>query len=142
MKKIANILFLALAITHFHSCKESGSEKSTNEQMTKVMAIHDEVMPKMSKLGNLVGELSSMEEASEAKEDYIKARKDLQAAHKAMMDWMQGFGKRFDPDEILNGKALTPQKQEWLDEEEVKVKELRDQINSSIQMAEDLLSRE
>jgi hypothetical protein len=29
------------------------------------------------------------------------------------MDWMQGFGSRFDSDEILNGKELTEQKQIW-----------------------------
>ena len=65
--------------------------------------------------------------------------KELQNSHKSMMDWMQGFGSRFDADEILHGKALSPQKQEWLNEEEEKVKALRDQINSSIEMAEDLL---
>ena len=34
---------------------------------------------------------------------------------KYMMDWIQGFGSRFDSDEILNGKELTEQKQIWLD---------------------------
>jgi len=35
---------------------------------------------------------------------------------KYIMDWMHGFGSRFDSDEILNGKELTEQKQIWLDE--------------------------
>ena len=65
--------------------------------------------------------------------------KDLQIAYKAMMDWMNGFGDRFDSDEILNGKELTPQKQEWLNEEEEKVNALKKQINSSIERAEALL---
>jgi hypothetical protein len=64
---------------------------------------------------------------------------DLQAAHKSMMDWMKGFGDRFDSEEILKGKALSPEKQLWLDEEEIKVKEMRDQVNSSIEYAEKLL---
>ena len=29
---------------------------------------------------------------------------------KYMMDWMQGFGSRFDSDEILNGKELIEKK--------------------------------
>ena len=67
--------------------------------------------------------------------------KDLQDSHKSMMDWMQGFGTRFDPDEILDRKALSPQKQEWLNEEEEKVNALKDQINISIARAEKLLDR-
>ena len=55
---------------------------------------------------------------------------------------MQGFGSRFDSDEILNGKELTEQKQIWLDEEEEKVKALREQINSSIENAEKILVKE
>ena len=61
---------------------------------------------------------------------------------KYMMDWMQGFGSRFDSDEILNGKELTEQKQIWLDEEEEKVKVLREQINSSIENAQKILGKE
>ena len=60
---------------------------------------------------------------------------------KYMMDWMQGFGSRFDSDEILNEKnnwkILI-----WLDEQEGKVKALREQINSSIENAEKILGKE
>ena len=59
-----------------------------------------------------------------------------------MMDWMQGFGSLFDSDKILNGKGLTEQIQFWLDEEEEKVKALREQINSSIENAEKILGKE
>jgi hypothetical protein len=61
---------------------------------------------------------------------------------KYMMDWMKGFGNRFESDEILNGKELTEQKQIWLDEEEEKVKVLRKQINSSIENAQKILGKE
>jgi hypothetical protein len=107
--------------------------------MKGVMAIHDEVMPKMGTIGKLVSQLDEKITNDASSEDYVAAREDLKAAHKAMMDWMKGFGDRFDGDEILNGKALTEEKQKWLDEEEDKVKALRDQINSSIKKAEALL---
>ena len=104
------------------------------------MAIHDEVMPKMGKLGRLVAELKEKVDTTETGQEYESAMKDLQAAHSSMMDWMQGFGERFDSDEILHGKELTAQKEEWLDEEEEKVRALKQQINSSIERAEDLLN--
>ena len=143
MKKFFSILAGVILISGI-SCKDGKKEaaKASNEQMKKVMAIHDEVMPTMSAMGSLVGELSSMEDSTELGLQYKAARRDLQDAHKAMMDWMQGFGSRFDSDEILNGKALSEQKQIWLDEEEEKVKALREQINSSIENAEKILGKE
>jgi len=56
------------------------------------------------------------------------------------MNWMKGFGDRFDSEEILEGKALTSEKQKWLNEEEVKVKAVKEQINTSIEKAEMLLN--
>lgn len=138
MKKI--VLLVSLALTTFAtSCKE---EKEST-QMKEVIAIHDETMPKMGQLGKLVGDLKGMEnDSTEIGRQYKEARKDLQEAHKAMMDWMQNFGNRFTPDEIMNGKELSEQKRKWLDEEEEKAKALRDQINSSIENAKDLLDKE
>jgi hypothetical protein len=124
------------------ACKEekkSPDVSQDNNKMDQVMAIHDEVMPKMSTIGKLVGELKPKADSTELGQKYQKAMTDLQDAHKAMMDWMQGFGDRFDSDEILNGKELTAEKKEWLIEEEEKVKALKDQINSSIENAEKIL---
>lgn len=133
-------IVLLVALVFLSSCKEEKKEDADHFQMKKVMAIHDEVMPKMGKLGKLVGQLKSKVDSTENGQQYAVAMKDLQKAHASMMDWMQGFGERFDPDEILNGKELTPKKKEWLDEEEEKVKALKQQINSSIERAETLLN--
>lgn len=138
MKKTTFLFVLALSIIAF-SCKEEKSTDTT--QMKKVMAVHDEVMPKMGTIGSMVGELSSKEDSTAIGQKYKDARKDLQDAHKSMMDWMKGFGNRFDSDEILNGKELTEQKQKWLDEEEEKVNALKDQINESIEKAQKLLDQ-
>lgn len=120
------------------SCKED----KENIQMKEVMAIHDKVMPKMSQLGSLVGELNDKEkDSTDLRIQYEQARKDLQDANKSMMDWMQNFGNRFDHDEILNGKELSEQKKQWLDEEEEKVKALQEEINSSIENAKKLLNK-
>ena len=140
MKKFISLSFLALSLVAF-SCKETKKDDSSSK-MQQVMAIHDEVMPKMGTLGKLVGELKSKVDTTKVGQQYETAMKDLQAAHASMMEWMGDFGTRFDSDEILNGKALSEQKQQWLDEEEEKVKALRDQINSSIENAQALLAKE
>ena len=109
--------------------------------MEEVMAIHDEVMPEMSTISKLVAELKPLADSTATGQEYGKAMKDLQAAHKSMMDWMKGFGDRFDSEEILEGKPLTEEKQQWLLEEEEKVKAMRDQVNSSIEQAKALLDK-
>jgi predicted nucleic acid-binding Zn-ribbon protein len=132
-------LLAVLSLLVLQACKEKEKETETLSQMKEVMAIHDEVMPKMGTIGKLVAELKPKVDSTETGIAYDKAMKDLQEAHKAMMDWMKGFGDRFTSDEILNGAALTAQKQEWLNEEEKKVKALKLQINTSIENAEKLL---
>ncbi|MEM9364132.1 MAG: hypothetical protein AAGA43_15935 [Bacteroidota bacterium] len=135
------ILVFALLILFAFSCKEQKKTLEGPTQMEEVMAIHDEVMPKMGKLGKLVGELKSKVDTTETGKQYEAAMKDLQDANKSMMDWMMSFGNRFDSDEILEGKALSEQKQAWLNEEEKKVKALKKQITSSIEKAEALLAQ-
>jgi hypothetical protein len=136
MTKKKLILILSVIIAVAHSCKDQNKEVP---QMKEVMAIHDEVMPKMGTISQLVTELDEKITNDTSSNDYITAKEELKSAHKAMMDWMKSFGDRFDGDEILNGKALTEEKQKWLDEEEAKVKALREQINSSIEQAQNLL---
>ncbi|MEM1259392.1 MAG: hypothetical protein AAGH81_12735 [Bacteroidota bacterium] len=143
---------MKLALWHFvtlcmvflsFSCKEDKKDGvATTTQMEKVMTIHDEVMPKMGTLAKYTAELKAKVDTTEMGQQYEAAMKDLQNANTSMMDWMMGFGNRFDSDEILNGKELTPQKMEWLNEEEEKVKALREQINSSIEKAEQLLNNQ
>ncbi len=137
MKKTIVFIILACGITFF-SCKEEKKEVSIT-QMQEVMAIHDEVMPKMGEIGRLVGQLKPMADSLGMDSPEGKAMRKLQDANKAMMDWMQGIGQRFDADELMKGKALTEEKQLWLNEEEEKVKTVKEQINSSIANAEALL---
>ncbi len=139
MKKLFSLLTIVglLSIT---SCKDS---KKVDEPslMEQVMDIHDEVMPKMGTLGKLVGQLKPIADSLGAESIEAKAMKDLQQANKSMMDWMQGFGTRFDSEEIMNGKELSEEKEQWLKEEEEKVKKVREDINSSIERAEEILEK-
>lgn len=109
--------------------------------MDRVMAVHDEVMPKMGQIGNLVAELKAKVDTTASGKPYGTAMEDLQGAHAAMMDWMTNFGERFDHGEITGNTELNAQKQEWLDQEEEKVQALKEQINGSIERAEALLAK-
>ncbi|MBO0341811.1 MAG: hypothetical protein VX798_05120 [Bacteroidota bacterium] len=145
MRKIFSILLCTILFLSF-SCKQKQDDKETTTestaQMDKVMAIHDEVMPKMGTIGKLVGELKPKVDSTEMGRQYEVAMKDLQDANTAMMDWMKDFGDRFNHEEILEGKALTEEKQQWLDEEEEKVKVVKEKINGSIARAEALLAKD
>lgn len=110
--------------------------------MQRVMAVHDEVMPEMKTIANLVGELQPKVDSVGKGLEYGRAVKDLQDSHKAMFDWMKGFGERFTHDEILNGAPLSEEKQKWLEEEEEKVIELKEQILGSIERAEALAKKD
>ena len=140
MKNILYTLAIATLIT-FTSCKET-KKADEPSKMENVMSIHDEVMPKMGTLGKLVGQLKPMADSLGAESVEAKAMKDLQEANRSMMDWMQGFGDRFDSEEIMNGKELSDEKKEWLKEEEEKVQQVKENINSSIERAEEILSKQ
>ena len=125
-------LFLTL------SCAE---KKQTDTRMQEVIAVHDSVMPKMGQIGQLISQLKPLADSSASDSRYTDAIADLQQANTAMMDWMQGFGDRFDYAEIQEGKTLSAQKSEWLDEELVSVKEMARAMNESISRAESLLNK-
>jgi len=135
-RKAVQILLLIVVVSFTGSCKE---DQKPPTRMEQVMAIHDSVMPEMSTISRLVGQLKPLADSTQAGQTYQKAMVDLQEAHTAMMDWMKGFGDRFDHEEIMKGKELSAEKQQWLKEEEVKVKQMAEQVKGSIARARALL---
>jgi len=137
---IGCLLCMALLAGACRGEKKESPDQESN-RMEVVLAVHDEVMPRMPEIGRLVARLKPMADSTEAGLPYLRAMKDLQDAHQAMMDWMKGFGDRFDHAEIMEGKELSAEKREWLAEEEVKVRAMRDQVVKSISAAEALLEQ-
>ena len=137
---IGSLLCLTLIAGACRGEKKENPGQEPN-RMEVVLSVHDEVMPRMPEIGRLVARLKPMADSTEAGLPYLKAMKDLQDAHQAMMDWMKGFGDRFDHAEIMEGKELSAEKKEWLAEEEVKVRAMRDQVVESISAAEALLEQ-
>ena len=152
MKRLSTYLTISLLFTLLlvASCKDSKKEESTNDttetvetgqtQMKKVMDIHDEVMPKMRLLGQMTQKLQSEADSTTTRgQEALSIIGDLKDAFDSMNNWMVGFGDRFTPDEILDGAELSSEKQQWLNEEEEKVKVVRDKINGSLEKAEAFL---
>ena len=140
MRNIA-ILFITL-FTVATSCKNNEKETKEETRMERVVAAHDELMPKMGTIGKLINTLEQKADSTAHGQKYKMAQDDLKDAYNYMMDWMKGFGDRFDADEIMEGKTLTKEKETWLIEEEEKVNIMRNKINTSIANAEALLKEE
>ncbi|WP_285651303.1 hypothetical protein [Allomuricauda sp. NBRC 101325] len=139
MRNIVSLLLIASLFIGF-SCKEEQKEQEGVAQMKKIIAIHDEVMPKMRDIGQLVGKLKPLVDSTEVGKKYDVAMKDLQDAHTSMMEWMQDFGNTFDYGQTMKGEPLSPKQLQLLDAEEEKVNEVADKINGSIERAEALLA--
>ncbi|WP_347925531.1 hypothetical protein [Pontimicrobium sp. SW4] len=137
MKK--TIYLLVLLIVSTLSCKNNKKDTEEAARMERVIAVHDEVMPKMGTLGKLISALERKVDSTSTGQQCKTAKEDLEEAYKYMMDWMKGFGERFDSDEIFEGKTLSEQKREWLIEEEEKVNIMKEMINNSISQANTLL---
>ena len=132
------IVLILIATPFFNSLAQESTEGMT--QMQRVVKVHDTIMEKeMGKIIYYIGQLETKSKADNSSTEYDKAIEDLKLANKAMVDWMHGFGNRFDADEMYKGKPLTSQKKEWLKEEEIKLLEMKEQLESSIKAAQLLL---
>ncbi|HPF10881.1 MAG TPA: hypothetical protein PKW08_02195 [Flavobacteriaceae bacterium] len=135
MKKLLFVWIMALA---FVACKEkeTKTEPEGPTQMQQVMAVHDELMPKMSTIGELIGKIEANIDSTNVDSVKVKAVTDLKAANRSMMTWMKDFGNAFETDEIMNGAPLSEDKQKTLDAFEKSVNELKAQMDGAIENAQ------
>lgn len=136
MKSFFNIaLVTILSIALFASCKNSADKNKSNTTSTlydDVVAIHDEVMPKMGTIHNYKKELQAIVDTLGNPEISAKLTEsiiDLKEADDAMMSWMANF---VAPKE-------EPQRTEYLNKEMTSIKEVKSKMLSSIDHAEQLL---
>jgi hypothetical protein len=127
------------------SCADSTPKEveQFNEKMDKTIAIHDEVMPEMSKINRLMGKLNAKIDTTNIK-TYKSAIKDLEAGHDKMMKWMKDFGDEFSKTEINQGIQLKDVdslklRLEALDESFNQAEDMRNHIQEAIKNAELLL---
>ncbi|MEK9583290.1 MAG: hypothetical protein VW034_00270 [Flavobacteriaceae bacterium] len=142
MKKA--LILLALIAGLAISCKGETSKSSTEAKvvdpytMEGVMAVHDEVMPKMGQMAKLSSALKPLADASPEGPE-AKAIEDLKVAHEAMMTWMKEIGDTFTHEEIMKGAVLSDEKKEALRVEADKIAEVKRLMLESISNAEALL---
>lgn len=134
------ILFLIFAsFLLLNSCGPSGP--SGNEILrAEVIAVHDEVMPKMGQLKSL--ERKALEKATElqsqevvdsvAVEKYKALAYDLNHAHEAMFEWMRQY-------EQLDEGRSEEELEEYLDTQMILVSEVNVEIKTALAKADDLL---
>lgn len=133
MKKL---LVLAVIFLSVVACKNKEAETETPEgptQMEEVVAIHDELMPKMSEIGELMGKLEASIDSTNVDSIKVKAIADLEHANSSMMSWMKNFGGAFETDEIMNGAELTEAKKATLNEFESSVHALQAEMETAIE---------
>ncbi len=141
MRKIIFLLCLGLVL----ACNTETDKLSEafNAKMDMAIEAHDEVMPKMGKIGRLINELEK-DIDSLNRSTHEAAMKDLQEGHDKMMRWMKTFGNDFSPQEIQDGLQTTN-----LDSIKVKLElitknneaaiDMKNHINTAIERAENLL---
>ena len=142
MKRV--LVLFALIASIAVSCKGETPKSNTKAKvvdpytMEGVMAVHDEVMPKMGHMAKLSSALKPLADAAPEGPE-AKAIEDLKVAHEAMMTWMKEIGDTFTHEEIMKGAVLSDKKKEALRIEADKIAEVKRLILESIANAEVLL---
>lgn len=125
MKRL--LIFLCL-ISLFSSCRE----KSTLEQ--EVMAVHDEVMPKLGELNKDRKKLQTILKSSKDKAvraELLTAIAALEKADDGMMDWMAEWKVPSDPEA----------QKAYLEKEMIRINKVKDDMYSSMKKAKLLNSK-
>lgn len=147
MKTRLFFLLLSLSLTVI-SCTNKAKNTSENQDSTTeeadaysmkaVMAVHDEVMPKMGEISLLIDRLKPLVDQN-PDSPYANAMKELQNSHKAMMDWMGDIGEAFTSEEILKGAPLSADKKARLKVEAERIAAVKDLMLRSIEEGKKLL---
>ncbi len=138
--KILKVLFFVFTATILISCQPN-QEELNQIKRAEVIAVHDEVMPKIGQLKKFEKEAEKQIEILEMAEtvDTLKVQEfkalavDLNQAYEAMFVWMRQYSTEDDgksPEEI----------EVYLIEQQLKVTEVNEQIKSALTKAESLLN--
>lgn len=129
---IPAILFSLLSFVFLiSSCKHEHSHTSTSDPLyNEVMAIHDDVMPKMSTMHHYKKELKKvMEHHPSWKDSILTVIHTLDEADESMMVWMEKFSMPAKPEEA----------QPYLTSEKVKIQQVSDDMYKAMDLAKTLL---
>lgn len=139
-------LLLVGLIAILTSCSDTQPKeaKAFDQKMEKTIAIHDEVMPEMSKINQLINELEAKMDSTNI-DHYQPAIESLKSGHGKMMSWMKSFGDEFNKTEINQGIQVKDedslkQRLKALDESFNEAKAMKTHIEEAIKKAESLVN--
>lgn len=125
MKKFAWAL---MALTLIWACSNSAAENTEDSEATnststadlraEVMALHDKVMPEMTPMSKLQGQLMTASVGREDSIEIMTTATDLKYAKEAMMVWMRDFSNNFNEEWSEEEKAV------FFKEEKVKMERI------------------
>lgn len=135
---VKNILLTLAVAAGMAACADKAQEAEQQKSWDEMMVVHDEVMPRMSDINALSKQMEAMAGDTTLKGDLRdsarKALYDLQAADKAMWDWM--YGIRQLPD--LRTEKKHEEILQYLRDETGKIAEVKNAMLGSIEAAEAL----
>ncbi|WP_019036965.1 hypothetical protein [Psychroflexus tropicus] len=150
--KLLSLVFVIFSI----SCQQGKTEeaKAFDKQMEETIKIHDDVMPRMSKINTLITELETQKEELQKAEEvdveklelHNNAIANLKQAHDLMMSWMKNFSDSFSRTEINRGletqdKDSIMAKMRLLDAQYKSAEEMQKSIAEAIENAQIILSK-
>lgn len=136
-----NILSIFLVMLVFASCGEK-KDNSQQELLKKVMAVHDEIMPKMGdimkykkQLNAKIDELTKagVEDNQAEITELKKAAEDLENSHDGMMNWMHGFDRNFNSE--VQSEVIA-----YMKDQMTKIENVGKMTNTAIANAKELLA--
>jgi hypothetical protein len=135
---LPSLLFLVFSCGTQSNQEECSSDECLKQQAyDKVIAVHDEVMPKLSYISELKSKLeekmTTIEDSVEAQE-YLEIMQDLDTADESMWVWMRSFNSDIEPMPI--DEAM-----DYLNDEQAKIDQVAEKINTSIKTAEAAIAK-
>lgn len=137
--RISHIVLLVLASVVLLSCQPN--QKELNElKRAEVIAVHDEVMPKIGQLKKLEKEAEKQIETLQMSEtaDSVQIQElkslayDLNQAYDAMFVWMRQYK--------VDDEGKTPEEVKvYLEDQALKISEVNEQIKSTLSRSEKIL---
>ena len=140
MKTFLPVFLLIFMFTISCSEKKQSAQEALKD---KVMAIHDEIMPKMGDIMKYKKELNAKikalteagaEENADQIEELKKGVEGLENSHEGMMNWMHQYNSNFED-------KVQEEVMAYLKDQMTKIEDVAKTTNSALKKAEELLAK-
>ena len=137
--RILTLFFLAI----FFSCSQPTAQKEQTiawqNQLDKVMEVHDEVMPFTAEIVKLNKRLKNFQSTHpNLSKEVIDQLEDIQnqltTAEEGMWDWMHGFVQPSNGDDVKKANL-------YLSNEQIKIQTVSENMKSSMKAAKQIISK-